>query len=167
MRVFCLTFLLALATLAWGEEPVAKVMIFVATDCPIANSYTPELNRLRDEYAAKRIEFLLVYPDHALTEEEVKKHLTEYGLTLLTKIDRDHALVKKAGVTTTPEVAVFDATDKLIYRGRIDNLYADYGERRRAVTERYLRDALDATLRGERPALSETKPIGCLIELIP
>jgi len=142
-------------------------MIFVATDCPIANSYAPELNRLRDEYSSKRIEFLLVYPDPALTVEEVEKHVTEYGLTLPTKIDLDHTLVKKAGVTTTPEVAVFDAKDNLLYRGRIDNLYAAYGLRRRTVTERYLRDALDATLRGERPALSETKPIGCLIELIP
>lgn len=141
-------------------------MIFVAVDCPIANSYAPELNRLHEIYGGKKVEFLLVYPDPALSEDEVKKHLAEYALTLRATIDSDHALVKKTGVTTTPEVAVFDASDTVVYRGRIDNLYADYGERRRIVTEPYLRDALDAILRGEKPAPATTEAIGCLIEAI-
>lgn len=166
MRTLCLVLLLTCASLAGGAEPHAKVMIFVAVDCPVANSYAPELNRLHETYGGKKVEFLLVYPDPALSEDEVKKHLAEYALTLRATIDRDHALVKKTGVTTTPEVAVFDASDTVVYRGRIDNLYADYGERRRIVTEPYLRDALDAILRGEKPAPATTEAIGCLIEAI-
>jgi len=167
MRTSFLTLLLIFTSLASSAEPLAKVMIFVATDCPIANSYAPELNRLHEDYGGKKIEFLLVYPDTDLTEDEVKNHLEEYGLTLRTTIDRDHGLVKKAGVTTTPEVAVFDTSDAVVYRGRIDNLYADYGERRRTVTDPYLRDALDAILRGEKPNPATTAAIGCLIEVIP
>lgn len=167
MRALCLTLFFAFATLARSEEPLATVMIFVATDCPIANSYAPELNRIRESYAPKKIAFLLVYPDPALAGEKLKDHLTEYGLTLATKIDRDHTLVKKAGVTTTPEVAVFAPADTLVYRGRIDNRYSNFGERRRTVTEFYLRDALDAILRGEAPAVKETEAIGCLIETLP
>lgn len=166
MRRLLLALLLTCSSLAGGAEPHAKVMIFIAVDCPIANSYAPELNRLHETYGGKMVEFLLVYPDPDLTEDEVKKHLAEYALTLRATIDRDHALVKKSGVTTTPEVAVFDASDAVVYRGRIDNLYADYGERRRTVTEPYLRDALDAILRGEKPAPATTAAIGCLIEAI-
>jgi thiol-disulfide isomerase/thioredoxin len=166
MTTFWPALVLAFTCLTAGAEPVAKVMIFVATDCPIANSYAPELNRLHVDYGGKMVEFLLVYPDPDLTEDDVKKHLAEYALTLRATIDRDHALVKKTGVTTTPEVAVFDTSDAVVYRGRIDNLYADYGERRRTVTEPYLRDALDAILRGEKPAPATTEAIGCLIERI-
>lgn len=166
MKTLLLALLLTCAPLAGGAKPMAKVMIFVATDCPIANSYAPELNRLHVDYGGKKIEFLLVYPEPDRTEDEVKKHVAEYALTLPTTIDRDHALVKKASVTTTPEVAVFDASDAVVYRGRIDNLYSDFGERRRTVTEPYLRDALDAILRGEKPALATTAAIGCLIERI-
>jgi thiol-disulfide isomerase/thioredoxin len=167
MKAFILIWLLALTPLALSEDLAAKVMIFIATDCPIANSYAPEFERLRKDYGGKKVDFLLVYPDPALTEAAVKKHLTDYGMTLPTKIDRDHALVKQAGVTTTPEVAVLGADGTLLYRGRIDNLYADYGERRRTITEPYLRNALDAILRGEKPALPTTKAIGCLIEMTP
>lgn len=154
-----------------GDEPaaeaVATVAIFIATDCPIANSYVPEFNRLRADYSAKGIEIRLVYPDPEVTEDDVKKHVADYGLELPTAIDRDHTLVKRAGVTTTPEAAVFDAEENVVYRGRIDNLYADFGERRRQVTERYLRDALEAILKGEKPAVATTEAVGCLIEPLP
>lgn len=152
-----------------GGEPksLASVMIFIATDCPIANSYAPEINRIYQDYSEKGIAIQLVYPDTELQEEDLVKHVAEYRLKLPTTIDRDHTLVKRAGVSITPEVAVFDAGGKVVYRGRIDNLYADYGERRREVTERYLRDALDAMLRGEIPSVKETPAIGCLIERLP
>ncbi|MEQ1842491.1 MAG: redoxin family protein [Verrucomicrobiales bacterium] len=149
------------------KKPVAVVSIFIATDCPIANSYAPEINRIWDDYSEKGIEIQLVYPDPEVTEVEVSQHVAEYSLTPATVIDRDHTLVKKAGVTITPEVAVSDSAGKVIYRGRIDNLYADYGERRREVTERYLRDALDAILKGDTPTVTKTGAIGCLIEILP
>ncbi|NLT72003.1 MAG: redoxin family protein [Verrucomicrobiaceae bacterium] len=162
-----LAFPLLCPSLAQGAEPLAKVMVFVAVDCPIANRYAPELNRLREDYVGKKIEFLLVYPEPSLTENEVNQHLADHALTLPFMIDRRHRLVKQAGVTTTPEVAVFGASDEILYRGKIDNLFSDYGERRRRATETYLRDALDAILRGDKPAISTTDPIGCLIEELP
>ena len=166
-----LSLFLAVSFLAEGGEPESKaiacVMIFVATDCPIANSYAPEINRLYDDYSGKGVVFHLVYPDSTVAEEKVRKHVADYALKLPTTVDRDHSLVKRAGVSVTPEVAVFDARENVVYRGRIDNLYADFGERRRQVTERYLRDALNAVLKGEKPALTETKAIGCLIEVLP
>lgn len=148
-------------------EPLAKVMVFVAVDCPMANRYAPELKRLHEDYGDKKIEFLLVYPEPDLTEEEVSQHLADHALTLPSMIDRRHRLVKQAGVTVSPEVAVFGTSNELLYRGKIDNLFSDYGERRHRATETYLRDALDAILRGDKPAISVTDPIGCFIEDLP
>lgn len=154
----------ALPLAAGPAVPLATVDLFVATDCPIANGYAPEIERLHQTYQAKRISFRLVFPDRDLTEETVRCHLADYGLTLPFTIDRDHALVKRASATTTPEAVIFDPEGRVLYQGRIDNRYSDLGDRRGTVTEFYLRDALDAILAGKKPSVARTEAIGCLIE---
>jgi hypothetical protein len=47
---------------------------------------------------------------------------------------------------------------------RIDNRYSELGIRQGSVTEFYLRDALDASLGGKRPAAAQAEAIRCLIE---
>ena len=157
--------LLLLAPLRLVSAPVASVDLFVATDCPIANGYAPEIERLHLACREKGIPFRLVFPDRDLTEEGVKQHLADYAVTAPFVIDRDRALVKRAAATTTPEVVVFDREGAIAYRGRIDNRYSDLGDRRGTVTEFYLRDALDALLAGRKPPVARTEAIGCLIEL--
>lgn len=141
-----------------------EVQIFVAPDCPIVNSYAPEIERIQRDYGGKGVSFLLVYPDRDLDEAKVKSHLAEFGLTLPFAIDAGHVRVKRAEASTTPEVVVFDENGVVRYRGRIDDRYGDLGDRRATVSAAYLRDALDALLVGKAPAIAKTAPIGCLIE---
>lgn len=148
------------------ERAGAEVWFFVATDCPIANHYAPEINRIFTEYSERGISFSLIYPDVALTKEEVAEHRREYALKVDGRVDRDHAFVEKAGVTTTPEVAVFDREGSLIYRGMIDDLFSEFGDRRRVASKRYLRDVLDQYLADKSVQFTETDPVGCLIESI-
>jgi hypothetical protein len=157
---------LTLATLPRFAEAahLFTVDLFVATDCPIANGYAPEIERLHLAYREKGVAFRLVFPDRDLAEDEVRRHLADYGITAPFMIDRDHALLKRAKATTTPEVVLFDRTGGILYRGRIDNRYSDLGDRRGTVTEFYLRDALDAVLSGKKPPVTKTAPIGCIIE---
>ncbi len=164
MRWISLYILFVSSAIAEESAKVAEVQIFTSPDCPIANSYAPELKRLSKAYSPDQVTFHLIYPEVTLSEEEVEEHLSEYGLEIEARIDRTHALVRSAGVTTTPEVAVFDAGGDLVYRGLIDNLYSDYGDRKRAATEHYLREVLDSLVAGKTIAFSETEPIGCLIE---
>lgn len=147
--------------------PVATVWIFTAVDCPIANAYAPEFNRLHEEYGSRGISLTLVYPEAPLREAEITAHLGDFALTLPFQHDHEHEIVKKCGVTTTPEVAIFDTRDVLVYRGKIDNLFSDFGSRRNTATETYLRDVLDQLLNGETVAFHETEPIGCYIENLP
>jgi hypothetical protein len=67
------------------------------------------------------------------------------------------------GATVTPEVAVMERGGKVVYLGRIDDLYVDLGKRRAAPTRRYLRDALDAVLNGKPVAVAKIDPVGCFI----
>lgn len=145
-------------------QPEIRVDFFVAVDCPIANFYAPEINRLHEAFGPKGVRFRLVYPETTLEDEEVKRHRKEFALRPEGVIDRDHSLVERAGATVTPEVVVFDRKGDLRYRGKIDNRYSDYGDKRRAATEKYLEATLRRLLAGEEVAFREVKPIGCVIE---
>ncbi len=51
----------------------------------------------------------------------------------------------------------------MLYRGRIDNVYASLGKRRAEATEKDLRKALDEVLSGKPVSTPQTKAIGCYI----
>lgn len=144
--------------------PGVSVDLFVAPDCPIANACAPEIERLYQSYRTKGVAFRLVFPDRDLDEREVRRHLADFGLTMPFLIDRDHAIVERGGATVTPEAVVYGRDGAIVYRGRIDNLYSDLGDRRGTVTEFYLRDALDAVLAGRMPPIERTAAVGCFIE---
>lgn len=141
----------------------ATCLLFIAHDCPISNRYAPELNRIAKEYGAKKVAFYVVYCEADGKPAEAAKHHKDFGYTCPGLLDPKHALVKLAGATVTPEAAVFDSAGKLAYRGRIDNLYVDFGKPRYSATVHDLRRALDAVLKGKPAPIKTTKAIGCFI----
>jgi hypothetical protein len=141
----------------------ASVVIFVLQDCPISNRYAPEIQRLADEFAARRVPFYLVHVDPQLTSADAKKHAKEYGYKLPVLIDRKHELVKHLKATTAPEAFIIGAEGKVLYRGRIDDRYAAIGKPRSQVQRQDLRVALSAVVAGKPVEVAETKAIGCYI----
>ena len=141
----------------------AIVFIFVSTDCPISNRYAPEVRRLNSDFATKGVKFWLVYPNRDESLAAIRKHTTEYEFPLKVLRDPDHLLVRKAMVHVTPEAAVFLPNGRLIYHGRIDNWYADFGKQRPAATERDLEEVMKAVLAGKAVRRATTPAIGCSI----
>jgi hypothetical protein len=139
------------------------VLIFVSTDCPISNRYAPEIKRLHDEFTTRGVRFRLVYPNPLDSEADIRTHIAAYGYPQIAERDRDHTLVKMAGATITPEAAVFDARERLVYRGRIDDRFVELGRERPAATQPDLRRALTALVAGRRVSPSETQAVGCFI----
>jgi thiol-disulfide isomerase/thioredoxin len=146
-----------------NQQTKLAVLVFITTDCPIANSYCPEINRIAKDYAKKNIKLTLVHVDPDVTAKQAKKHADEYKLMPAIVIDHQRTLIKITGATVTPEAAVFDSSGKLIYRGRINNQYAGFGDRRAAATVHDLRAAIDAGLAGKPVANPRTKALGCFI----
>lgn len=141
----------------------ATVLLFVSTDCPISNRYAPELGRLAQTFSSSGVRFFLVYPNASDEDAAIRKHRESFPFPGETVRDRDHALVRLAQATVTPEAAVFDAVGRLVYHGRIDDRYADFGVDRPAPTRRELHDAIDAVV-GNRPvAVPHARGIGCFI----
>ncbi len=137
------------------------MLFFLLPDCPISNAYAPEIKRICADYEPKKIAAFVVHADPDVTAEQAKKHAKEYGFSCPVLLDPAHVLVKKTGVTMAPEVAVLAPDGKVLYRGRIDDLYVDYGKRRAEPTQRDLRNALDAILQGKAVPTPTTKVIGC------
>lgn len=138
------------------------VLIFVRTDCPISNRYAPVLQKLHSVYSAKA-NFWLVYPDKQTSSQQIRDHLHDYGYTLGAVRDPDHALVKRASVSITPEAAVFDSHGKLVYHGRIDNWYEDAGRSRPAATTHELQSAIEAAIAGNPAPVATARAVGCYI----
>lgn len=145
-------------------DDVAVVWVFVTTDCPIANAYAPEIQAIADEYTDRHVRMLVIHIDPGTTDELAAAHARDHGYLCPVVVDRDHTLVHHAGVTMTPEAAVFDSDGSLRYRGRIDDRFPDLGARRAIASSTDLRAAIDAVARGREVAVPRTEAIGCVIE---
>jgi peroxiredoxin len=149
----------------WSGQK-AVVLFFVTTDCPVANSYVPEMNRIRDGYAPRGVSVYAVQAETTVPEAEVARYAREfhYGFPLL--LDPRQVLVQWTGATTTPQAAVLGPDGKVLYLGRIDNRVEDFGKQRFEATVPDLRNALDAVLAGKPVEHPVTKSIGCAINRV-
>jgi thiol-disulfide isomerase/thioredoxin len=138
------------------------VLIFARTDCPISNRYAPELIRLQKEFSSSAV-FYLVYADPANTVAVIREHIAEYGYPFGALRDPGHDLVKLAKARVTPEAAVFSARGQLLYHGRIDNRYIDFGKAMPRPTRRDLEEALRSAVAGKPVQVSSTTAIGCFL----
>ncbi|MFN2542211.1 MAG: redoxin family protein [Chthoniobacterales bacterium] len=144
----------------------ATVIFFILHDCPICNSYVPEMNRIVREYGGRGFGFVAAYLDVDFPPAEAQYHACEYRFDFPFVVDGKRELAARSGTTTVPEAAVFDRNGGILYRGRIDDLYAGIGQRRSAPTQRNLREALDAIAAGEKPKRALLPGVGCPIEPI-
>jgi hypothetical protein len=136
--------------------------VFVRSDCPIANRYAPEVQRIGTEYA-DQVELVLVYPDRDETAESIRGHLRDYGFRCRAPRDPRLEFARAVEARVTPEVAVFDPARRLVYCGRIDNRFADFGEARPKPTSRDLIDVLEALACGEPLEFRRTPAVGCFL----
>lgn len=144
----------------------AILLFFVTTDCPVANSYVPEMNRIHDAYASRGVLVFAVQADTTVPESAVATYAKDfrYGFPLL--LDPRQELVQLSGATITPQAAVLSPDGRVLYLGRIDNRVADFGKQRPQATEADLRLALDEVLAGKPVEHPITKSIGCAINRV-
>ena len=147
--------------LAQADRPT--VYVFTTTDCPISNRYAPEIKRLAERYGGRGVRFWIVYPVPGDTPEKIRAHMSQLGLSLPVARDTAFTLVKRTGVGVTPEVAVIDRGGEMIYRGRVDDRYVDFGVDRPAPTTHDLDQALANLLAGKPVEPKTTQAVGCIL----
>ena len=146
----------------WGNR-TAILLFFVTIDCPVGNSYVPEMNRIHDAYAPRGVGVYAVQADPGVAEPAVVKYAKDYSYGFPLLMDRDQVLVRLADATVTPQAAVLYPDGKAVYLGRIDNRVVDFGKSRPQATQSDVRMILDSVLSGKSAAFSTTKSIGCAI----
>ena len=138
------------------------VLLFVRTDCPISNRYAPLLQKLSEKYRG-RVAFWLVYPDREQMPSQIRTHLRDFHYSIPALRDTRHALVQRAQAKITPEAGVFDSTGRLVYHGRIDNWYEDFGRSRASATTHELDNAISSALDGKTVTPDHAAAVGCYI----
>jgi peroxiredoxin len=144
----------------------ALLVAFICNHCPFVKHVAPALAELGREYQAKGAAVVAIssndvsgYP--ADSPEQMVHEAEERGYTFPYLYDDTQEVAKAYGAACTPDFYVFDAKQKLVYRGQMDSSRPDSGI---PVTGKDLRAALDAVLAG-KPVSSEQKPsIGCNIK---
>lgn len=145
----------------------AVVLVFLGTQCPIANAVLPRLNELAANSRARNVEFFGVLSTPSVTRAEAKAHATEYSIQFPVLLDVTHELRTQLNATHSPHAFVLSPTGEVLYRGAIDDQFVAVGRSRGQVQRAFLKDAIADAAAGRTIRIAETEPVGCLLERIP
>ena len=141
------------------------LVIFTCNSCPWAQAWEGRIAELGNTYARQKIGVIAinsndpsVKPDDDLAA--MKERAGKLGLAFPYVVDASSDVARAFGASRTPEAFLFDRQGKLVYHGAVD----DNAREPEKVTERWLRDALVATVAGKPVAVPETKSLGCSIK---
>ncbi len=151
-----------------GEIKTDKglLVIFSCNTCPYVKLSETRIKEYSDFCMANGIGCILVNSNEAQrTEDDSFDKMTAYysaqKLKCAYTVDAKSNLANAFGATRTPQCFLFNAKG-LVYKGAIDDNVKDPA----AVKASYLKDALNAVIKGTAPATQETKSIGCTIKRV-
>jgi hypothetical protein len=90
----------------------------------------------------------------------MKDYAKQNGFNWYYVLDENSAMADKFGATRTPELFLFDNSQKLVYHGAID----DNSKSEDAVTRKHAVTAIDELSAGKEISMKETKSVGCTIK---
>jgi len=134
------------------------VLVFVANHCPVVVAYEDRLVDFTNDYKDKGVRVVGISVS-TMDQDKlpgIKEYMKDHKSNYVYAYDESQALGRAYGATNTPQFFVLDKERKIRYTGAMDNSQAE-GK----VTKTYLRDAVDAVLKGETPATDETRAVGC------
>jgi peroxiredoxin len=145
------------------KDKKSYVVVFVDTECPLANLYFPTLIELHREYASKGVQFLAINSSSQDSFVKVSADAQEREAPFPVLKDFDQKVADAFGAKRTPEVFLLDANRVIRYHGRVDDQYS-IGFRRANPARRDLKNALDELLAGRPITTPQTEVSGCVIE---
>jgi peroxiredoxin len=152
-------------SLADYSDKEVMVVAFSCNHCPYVRAWEDRMIQIQKDYADQGVQLLVInandaqkYPDDSFSKMKERSQEKNFNFPYLH--DESQEVARYYGAERTPEFFVFDSGGVLKYHGALDDNYEDP----QAVQHRYLRDALEAVLAGQAPAVMETPPVGCTIK---
>ncbi len=155
-------------SISLNDTKTAKglLVIFSCNTCPYVKLSETRIKEITDNCKKQGIGCVIVNSNEAQRSEadsfeEMLKYATIQKYTCNYVVDANSKLADAFGATRTPQCFLFDAKG-LIYKGAIDDNVKDV----KLAKAFYLKDAIDALLKGDKPKMQETKSIGCTIKRV-
>lgn len=155
-------------TLAEVSDGPALVVAFLCRHCPYVKHVEHAFAQLATTYQQQGVRFVGISAnDPQLSPDDAPGSLAEQkqqvGFTFPYLFDADQSVAKAYGAACTPDLFVFDADRRLVYRGRFDETRPGKGEPDGAD----LRAVLDAVLSGGEVPADQWPSTGCSIKWTP
>jgi len=142
------------------------LVMFICTHCPYVKHIEQGLAALGNDYAGKPINIVAIssndadnYPDDS--PAGLKAQALRLGFRFPYLYDETQQVARAYKAACTPDLFLFDADLKLVYRGQFDTSRPGNG---RPVTGEDLRAAVDAVIAGEPVTQDQRPSIGCNIK---
>jgi len=141
------------------------LVAFTCNHCPYAIAVWPRLIRLASQINPLGINTAGInpnihpgYPEDA--PDKMKEKIREWGISFPYLVDETQEVARAFQAQCTPDLYLFDSTQKLIYHGRLD----DNWKEEKKVKREELKIAVEIYLQG-KPIPSEQYPsMGCSIK---
>jgi thiol-disulfide isomerase/thioredoxin len=141
------------------------VVAFICNHCPFVKHIRNELARFAREYQPRGIAVVAInsndiqaYPDDG--PEGMASEARSAGYSFPYLLDETQDVARAYRAACTPDLFLFDAQRKLVYRGQFDDSRPNKG----SATGADLRAACDAVLAGTQVATNQKPSIGCSIK---
>src|SRR5262249_17727016 len=133
--------------------------VFLANHCPVVVGYEDRLIEFTNEMKGKPVKVVGIAVSTMPQDKiaGIKDYMKEHKSNYLYGYDETQEIGKLYGATNTPQFFVLDKERKIRYTGAMDNSPQDESK----VSKNYLRDAVNAVLKGESPEVDETRAVGC------
>lgn len=146
----------------------AVVVIFTSHYCPYAKLYHDRIANLIDNYQGQNIRFVLINSNNpkksvADSRENMARMINELHIKVPYLSDSNQKVADMFGAHKTPEAFLLRKTNnsfEIVYRGAID----DNPQVASDVNHLFLKEAIEAVLKGYRPLQASIHPTGCMIK---
>lgn len=148
---------------SWADHKDKKslIVVFTCNTCPYAVDYEDRIQKLAKKWESNDQVALIAVNSNLIEEdslEAMKERAKSKSFSYPYLKDEKQKLGKAWGATRTPEFFVLDKQRKVVYMGALDD-----DTKPSEATVNYVNQAVEATLAGKNPDVSETVAIGCNI----
>jgi len=142
------------------------VIMFICNHCPFVVHINEALVAIANTYTNKGIDFIAISSNDAIAypqdaPDRMKVHALKEGYSFPYLYDSSQVVAKAYNAACTPDLYVFDAQLKLVYRGQLDDSRPGNGI---PATGNDLRHALDCLIDGKTNKTIQKPSIGCNIK---
>lgn len=155
-KIIAIAISLVLHVTVQGQK--AKVLIFLAAQCPCAYNHEETFASMANKYG-KTVDFVAVFVDRNDQPKEIREMLKSLHWDIPFVIDRNKAYQNKFKPTVTTECMLISPAGEVLYRGAVDDSPLNLGQ----VKNFFLRDALEDYTNNKPIRIKQGQPVGCLI----